>query len=102
MTYESPDSLFKLRLTGPLRRRLEEEAAKRGITLTAEILRRIDETFSDTTERLHSIEKIVFDGDQGNEALWKHYEILHEEISRIKKYFHRIEEIVGIQRYNEN
>ena len=61
MTYESPDSLFKLRLTGPLRRRLEEEAAKRGITLTAEILRRIDETFSDTTERLHSIEKIVFD-----------------------------------------
>lgn len=69
MPDEMPDSLFKLRLTGPLRQRLEAEAAKRGLTLTGEILRRIDESFSDVSERLAALEKMVFDGDMGNENL---------------------------------
>ncbi|BAT19828.1 hypothetical protein [Asaia bogorensis] len=57
MTDNATDSLFKLRLTGQLRQRLEAEAAKRGLTLTGEILRRIDETFSDVSDRLTELEK---------------------------------------------
>ncbi|GBR16808.1 hypothetical protein [Asaia spathodeae] len=52
-----PSSLFKLRLTTPLRQRLEAQALSRGLTLTGEILRRIDESFSDASERLTTLEK---------------------------------------------
>lgn len=76
MPDEMPDSLFKLRLTGPLRQRLEAEAARRGLTLTGEILRRIDESFSDVSERLAALEKVVFDGNVGNEIL-SHEQSLH-------------------------
>lgn len=69
MADKLPDSLFKLRLTGKLRSRLEAEASKRGLTLTGEILRRIDESFSDVSERLTVLEKLVLDGDTGNENL---------------------------------
>jgi hypothetical protein len=97
MTNERPDSIFKLRLTGVLRDRLEEEAAKRGLTLTAEILRRIDETFSDSTERLHNIEKIVFDGTQGNDALFEQNSDIYKELSSLQREISEIKERLSIK-----
>lgn len=96
MTDELPDSLFKLRLTGALRRRLEDEASKRGITLTAEILRRIDESFSDMSDRLNALEKLVFDGEKGNEALsdqlredFRRFDGIDEELAYIREVIRR-------------
>jgi hypothetical protein len=63
------DPLFKLRLPDRLRNDLEKEAAKSGRSLTAEILDRLEMSFSDIVERLSSLEKEVFDGKRGNEAL---------------------------------
>ncbi|ANA12927.1 hypothetical protein [Acetobacter oryzifermentans] len=83
MTDELPDSLFKLRLTGPLRKRLENEAAKRGLTLTAEILRRIDETFSDSAEKIAALEREVFDGERGNAALLEFCRYLDDDLKTI-------------------
>ncbi len=84
MSDDLPDSLFKLRLTGPLRKRLEGEAAKRGLTLTAEILRRIEETLSDTTDRISALEREVFDKGKGNDALDGSVTILKMEMSALQ------------------
>jgi hypothetical protein len=86
MTDDRSDSIFKLRLSGPLRARLEKEAAKRGLTLTAEILRRIDETFSETSDRLSALEKIVFDGDMGNESLSHGLQGNSREIEELRQF----------------
>lgn len=65
------DPFFKLRLPEDLRNRLEKHAKQNHRSLTAEILARVDETFSDTNERLEKLEKAVFDGKMGNENLLK-------------------------------
>jgi hypothetical protein len=66
---ERADPFFKLRLPEFLREKLEKEAASARRTLTAEILNRLEMSFSDTAERLNALEKEVFDGNRGNEIL---------------------------------
>lgn len=84
MNESAPDTWFKLRLSGPLRARLEDEAAKRGLTLTAEILRRIEETFSDTSARFDALEREVFDKGKGNAALDDAVTILRLELAALQ------------------
>ncbi|GBR20471.1 hypothetical protein AA105894_2565 [Asaia spathodeae NBRC 105894] len=74
-----PSSLFKLRLTTPLRQRLEAQAASRGLTLTGEILRRIDETFSDASERLTSLEKLGAERDRRLRELEERIHVLEQK-----------------------
>lgn len=74
-----PSSLFKLRLTTPLRQRLEGQAASRGLTLTGEILRRIDETFSDASERLTSLEKSRAEQDRRLQELEERIQALEQK-----------------------
>jgi hypothetical protein len=66
---ERADPFFKLRLPEFLREKLEKEAASARRTLTAEILNRLETSFSDSAERLANLEKEVFDGNRGNETL---------------------------------
>lgn len=96
MTDELPDSLFKLRLTGPLRKRLEDEAAKRGLTLTAEILRRIDETFSDSAEKIAALEREAFDGERGNAALLESYQCLEGELKTLHEWVDELRWKTGV------
>lgn len=90
MIESSPDTWFKLRLSGSLRARLEGEAARHGITLTAEILRRIEETFSDTSARFDALERQVFDKGQGNEALKEQLDLLSQEIDNLRVGIHAL------------
>jgi hypothetical protein len=63
------DPLFKLRLPDYLREKLEKAATDRRQSLTAEILARLEESFSDLSERLRVVEDEVFHRERGNEAL---------------------------------
>lgn len=63
------DSIFKLRLPEYLRDKLEQEAQENSRSLTAEILNRLEESFSDTNERISALEKLVFDRKYGNESI---------------------------------
>lgn len=96
MQEDMPDSLFKLRLTGPLRARLESEAANRGLTLTGEILRRIDETFSDSSEKITALEREVFDGEKGNSALLEFCQYLEDELKTLHKWVDELRWKTGI------
>lgn len=91
-----PDTWFKLRLTGPLRARLESEASKRGLTLTGEILRRIDETFSDSAEKIAALEREVFDGERGNAALLESYQYLESELKTLHEWVNELRWKTGI------
>jgi len=64
-----PDSLFKLRLPGPLRDKLEKEASAHGRTLTGEILSRLESTFDGDHRRLDEIEELVNSTEYGNVEL---------------------------------
>lgn len=86
MTESQPDSLFKLRLPGQMRDKLEMEAAKHGRTLTAEILIRLEMSFSELSERINNLEKLVYDGQKGNE-------ILLQAIQDQKEYIEEVERI---------
>lgn len=55
------DSMFKLRLPGQLREKLEREAQAKGRTLTAEILERLEDTFSTNPDRIKALEKVLFE-----------------------------------------
>ncbi|GBR15557.1 hypothetical protein [Gluconobacter frateurii] len=92
MTESAPDTWFKLRLSGPLRARLEGEASKRGITLTAEILRRIEETFSDTSARFDALEREVFDGQKGNENLSNLFKAMYSELRHQRSQVQNLEQ----------
>lgn len=85
MANDRSDSLFKLRLTGALRERLEREANQRGITLTAEILRRIDDSFSEASDRISALEKVVLDGEVGNNALRSSITEIEKELKDTSK-----------------
>lgn len=90
MTDDMPDSLFKLRLSGALRKKLEHEASKRGLTLTGEILRRIDESFSEMSDRVDLLEKIVLSGEESNGILSMAIDHMSSEIETLKKNFMKI------------
>lgn len=82
MTEPLPDSLFKLRLPGPMREKLEAEANAHGRTLTAEILHRLESTFSGVEKRLEDLEKIVFDEEKGNDAL---YDLIYRILDAVER-----------------
>ncbi|WP_139312999.1 Arc family DNA-binding protein [Novacetimonas hansenii] len=79
MNDDLPDSLFKLRLPGAMREKLEKDATRAGRTLTAEILARLESTFSNTSGRIDRMERIVMDKKIGNDAL-------HDEIKDLKEH----------------
>ncbi len=70
----NPDPIFKLRLPAFLREKLEKEAAAGRRTLTAEILSRLEMSFSDASERLNLLEREVFEGDRRNRSLLERIE----------------------------
>ena len=78
------DSMFKLRLPGQLREKLEREAQAKGRTLTAEILARLGDTFSTNPDRISELEKVVFSKKNGNEALLLLADKLMKRISSLE------------------
>nr|WP_321985328.1 Arc family DNA-binding protein [uncultured Lichenicoccus sp.] len=70
------DPLFKLRLPDFIREKLEAEATRNRRSITAEILERLENSFSDREERLNGLEKEVFDGMRGNQNLHERLETL--------------------------
>lgn len=80
---ERSDPFFKLRLPEHLRERLEKEADSGRRSLTAEILQRLEMSFSDIGERLNALEKEVFDGNRGNENLESDVRILRREMEEL-------------------
>ncbi|GBR41253.1 hypothetical protein NKW55_15675 [Gluconobacter kondonii] len=100
MIDSAPDTWFKLRLSGPLRARLEEEAATRGLTLTAEILRRIESTLDGTDNRVSKLEELTGDGDWGNRALWDNFGRLYDEIEKLRAELETTKDYAGVPRYD--
>ena len=49
-----------MRLPGQLREKLEREAQAKGKSLTAEILERLEDTFSTNPDRIEALEKVLF------------------------------------------
>jgi hypothetical protein len=80
---ERADPFFKLRLPEHLREKLEKEANASRRSLTAEILQRLEMSFSDTAERIDALENEVFDGDRGNEALLERVRELEKELQQV-------------------
>ncbi|WP_431282750.1 Arc family DNA-binding protein [Humitalea sp. 24SJ18S-53] len=79
------DPLFKLRLPDFLREKLEKEAANNRRSLTAEILGRLEMSFSDTAERLDRLESEVFHGERGNEDLAGRVRELEREVETLSR-----------------
>ncbi|CAK7192291.1 hypothetical protein COMNV_00482 [Commensalibacter sp. Nvir] len=70
------DALFQLRLPEHLREKLEKEAGRKKLSLTAEILNRLEESFSnepnkimELMERVSTLEKAVFFNKNENNKL---------------------------------
>lgn len=78
------DSMFKLRLPGQLREKLEREAQAKGKTLTAEILERLEDTFSTNPDRISELEKAVFSNEIGNDVLASYIDSLMKRISTLE------------------
>ncbi|EUK18827.1 Arc family DNA-binding protein [Commensalibacter papalotli (ex Servin-Garciduenas et al. 2014)] len=73
------DPLFKLRLPDYMREKLEHEASQKRRSLTAEILDRLEQSFSDTNERLSALENLVFDTKYGNESIRDEFDELRRQ-----------------------
>lgn len=84
MSDSNQDTWFKLRLSGAMRAKLEKEATERGRTLTAEILDRLEASFSDTLGRLEKLEASVFDESGGIEQIEHTVNYLQSEIEELK------------------
>ena len=101
MSESDADTWFKLRLSAPLRKKLEAEANSHGRTLTAEILSRLEATLSGSERRIEELERLTSDEDYGNRALWDHYGEIYSEIEALKKDMASIKDAVGIVRYED-
>lgn len=78
------DALFQLRLPEHLRKKLEEQANKKKQSLTSEILNRLEESFSNDSdkilelvERIAALEKAVFYKVEKNEHPITKYRKIH-------------------------
>lgn len=67
-----------------MRAKLEKEASERGRTLTAEILDRLEASFSDTLGRLDKLEAAVFDERDGVASLGEDVHALRNEMEELK------------------
>lgn len=101
MSESDADTWFKLRLSAPLRKKLETEATSHGRTLTAEILSRLEATLSGSERRIEELERLTSDEDYGNRALWDHYGEMYSEIETLKKEVAAAKEAAGIMRYDD-
>lgn len=101
MSESDADTWFKLRLSAPIRKKLEAEAANHGRTLTAEILARLEATLSGSEKRIEDLERLTSDPDYGNRALWDHYGEMYSEIENLKKEVAEAKEAAGIIRYED-
>ncbi|NVN02215.1 MULTISPECIES: hypothetical protein [Asaia] len=97
MSDSNADTWFKLRLSPALRAFLEKQAADRGVTLTAEILRRIESTIDGAESRIEQLEKITDDEDYGNRQLWFALENLKNEISQVREKMITYAERAGVE-----
>lgn len=100
MSESASDTWFKLRLSPSLRKRLEDEAAQHGITLTAEILARLESTLSGADKRIDDLERLTSDEEFGNRALWKHFSDLYDEIERLRSEVETAKEKAGVPHYD--
>lgn len=85
------DSMFKLRLPGALREKLERSAQTKGKTLTSEILERLNYSFSASPNLLNELEEVVFDSDIGNKRLRKDTALLEDRLQDIWDYLYDLE-----------